>query len=306
MGKQNNDPESYISGCIQNRTMFRVLSLIDEIAESGGSDSAVGSWVRNNKKWFIHDLEWSATRVMYVSNEPSILVVTGPAGRVFVKINDILSEEEIDSSPNGPEKNGDIRDLQAIGGFAYAAGMGRQVYRREKNGTWSRQDTGVLQPPSKTEAFGFNSIHGITEDNIFAVGFGGEIWQRLNGKWKKITSPTNLILNCVVMKDEKTVYSCGQMGILLKGSGQNWKVIDHGITKDQFWSMAVFNDELYLATEFQIYKLINEDELIPIETGIKKSRSFGHLHSNDGVLLSTGTKLVCFTEDGKKWTDITP
>jgi hypothetical protein len=42
-----------------------------------------------------------------------------------------------------------------------------------------------------------------------------------------------------------------------------------------------------------------------VKTGFKKP-SFGSLHANDGILLSVGRKLVCWTDDGKKWHDITP
>lgn len=124
-----------------------------------------------------------------------------------------LSEGPIDPKPTGPSVHGVIRDLRIIGANVYAAGMRRQVYRRERDHQWVHIDRGVVQEPLLTTIAGFNSIDGIGEKELYAAGFGGEIWTRQNDVWKQINSPTNLILNKVLVVD-KTVYICGQRGVL--------------------------------------------------------------------------------------------
>lgn len=89
------------------------------------------------------------------------LFATGPSGEVYIGTLENNREEIIDDSNQGPRGRGPIRDLRLVGGYLYACGMSRQVYRREAPGTWVRRDEGVVLPLGSTSIAGFNSIEGL-------------------------------------------------------------------------------------------------------------------------------------------------
>jgi hypothetical protein len=66
--------------------------------------------------------------------------------------------------------------MRAVGESTYAIGMARQVYRRTRSGIWKPCDDGAKhQPSSSLDIRGFNSIHGLDEKDMIAVGLEGEI-----------------------------------------------------------------------------------------------------------------------------------
>ena len=57
---------------------------------------------------------------------------------------------------------------------------------------------------------GFEAIAGFGEENIYAVGWRGEIWQRKDDGWIQRDSPANVILTGVCCTDDGYVYICGR------------------------------------------------------------------------------------------------
>src|SRR5262249_18618778 len=155
----------------------------------------------------------------------------------------------VDESDEGPTYRGDIRDLRVIGDKLYAAGMSRQVYRRESSGRWTHQDSGTVQPLGTLGPVGFNAIHGRDEADFYAVGFGGEIWRRVDGIWRELDTPTNVILLGVRVTESGKAFACGQKGVILCGDGDAFEPIEQGLTTVTFWDMELFNGSLYLGAE---------------------------------------------------------
>jgi hypothetical protein len=239
---------------------------------------------------------------MWVLKQPDLQVfAAGPDGRVNIGTLQGDRLEQIDPSGNGPGLHGHIRDLRFIGNHMYAAGMGRQVYKREGKDQWVRLDAGVLQTPGTTDVKGFNSIDGLGEDDMFAAGFGGEIWHFNKGKWQQDASPVDVILNKVRVIRKDLAFAGGQMGTLLRRNDDRWEVVDHHSTTNEIWDIEWFNDTLYLATDKKLFRLLPNDTLELVDMKLGKDVTCGALHANDGVLLSVGRKHVCYTEDGKKW-----
>lgn len=297
-------PLSFLSGFVQSREIGRVIAQIDELTDQGSTQCWLMRWTRNDQKWARFVLEWSATRLWMELGHETLLFAVGPEGRVAVGTTSGITEELIDPSAEGPASRGHIRDLRGIGKTLYACGMGRQVYRRDGPGRWARQDQGAVVPPDRAAVTGFNSIDGLSEDDIYAVGYGGEIWRRLDERWQQIESPTNVILHRVRVIKKKLAYAAGQRGVLLRGSGNSWQAIKQETTEDNLWGMEWFKGSLYLSSEDAIYRLNDRDELDVMDTpGID---TCGHLHANDGVMWSFGTKNVAWTEDAVTWNDVTP
>jgi hypothetical protein len=120
----------------------------------------------------------------------------GPDGIILFGTAGGDVEEHVDGEgPDGPGRRGPIRDLKLIAGVPYAVGMSRQVYRRDGAYNWTHQDEGTLAPKGVVTLSGFNALDGPAESCIYAVGFNGEIWRRLNGGWQQLDSPTTLGLH---------------------------------------------------------------------------------------------------------------
>jgi hypothetical protein len=292
-------PLTFLSGFVQDRSTARVIAQLDNLNEQGVAFSWLMKWTRADGKWGRFDLHWNATR-MWVLSEPQLQVFsTGPGGIVSILVVGGSSEETIDNTAEGPGSHGPIRDLRGISGRLYVCGMSRQVYRREGPNRWVRRDAGVLLLPGQTQLAGFNSIDGLAEDDIYAVGFVGEIWRQVQGIWHAIDSPTNVILNRVRVVAPDRAYAAGQKGVLLRGNGDVWTEIKHGATTDDFWGMEYFREKLYVSTDNAIYRLTADDNLEKLT--LKDLPTCGHLHANDGVMWSFGTKHLAYTEDAVTW-----
>jgi hypothetical protein len=302
MAKKSNTPYSFSSGFVQNREVARVITQIDELANEGSVGCQLMKWMGG--RWGAFTLKWTATR-MWVLHTPELQVfATGPDGIVSVSTVKGTVEEIIDGSDEGPALRGHIRDLRGIGNHLYVCGMGRQVYRREGTSNWVRIDQGMRLPVGDTTVAGLNSIDGITEEDIYAVGYLGEIWRFANKVWHKIDSPTNVILHRIRAIRNDLVFVCGQKGVLLRGSGASFGIVPHDATTDNLWGMEWFKEKLYVSSGDMIYVLGPNDDLKPLDLGNLKT--CGHLHANDGVMWSFGTKHLAWTEDAKIWHDVTP
>jgi hypothetical protein len=304
MPPDSQNPLSFLSGFVQSRGIVRAIATIDELTEKGSSRTWLMKWTKSDGRWGRFVVPWSATRMWVINQGGAYVFATGPEGKVAILTPTGSREESIDPTADGPISRGPIRDLHGIGGALYACGMGRQVYRRTGDGLWQRADTGAVLPRGVARVAGFNSIDGTSEDDIFAVGFLGEIWRYEVNSWRQLDSPTNAILYGVKVVGKSEAFACGQNGVLLRGRGDVWEAIDHQSTEDDFWDLEWFRDRLYVASDDAIYRLDQNDVLT--ELAFDEVYTFGDLHANDGVLWSFGTKDLIWTEDGVQWNDATP
>lgn len=226
------------------------------------------------------------------------------AGRLGY-IGVIDGDKVFDETIIGPQSEGFIRDLKIIGQHAYATGMGRQVYRRLGPGNWQRFVSGIADTSNDyLQVTGFNAIDGVSEEDIYAVGFDGEIWRCVRGQWHQITSPTNLILECVKAIKPDLVYAAGQAGILLRGCEDIWEFIDQTQTTQDFWGLEWFSGRLYLSTEEGLFRLNERDELEAVQMNLPEPRTYSQLDASNGALWSFGPKHLSWTVDGQTWNDV--
>jgi len=231
----------------------------------------------------------------------SQIFVAGRLGFIGIIDKNRVIEETIE----GPQSQGFIRDLRVIGHHLYATGMGRQVYRRLGPAEWGSFDHGLVNISTDyLDITGFNAIDGASEEDIYAVGFDGEIWRCVSGEWRQVASPTNLILERVRTLKPDLVYAAGQGGILLRGHDEVWEVIHQTETDEDFWGLEWFRDRLYLSTDSGLFRLNDRDELESVDLGLGGPRTYSQLHANNGALWSFGPKHLSWTEDGGTWNDV--
>lgn len=207
------------------------------------------------------------------------------------------SETSVGGPDVGPDEYGYVRRIRNVNGELYVCGMCRQVYKKSgKN--WHSISNAILAPVDSTE-YNFRDIGGEGSDNLYAVGWQGEIFHYDGKNWNQCGSPTNEDLNSLKFSDDGTVYICGKNGALLYGSGDNWTVVDIEDFDEDLWGIEEFRGSIYVSSRRQIFRL-DGSSLLPIQTGLKPSPDSGILHSNEQELWSFGNYDV-MRFDGDNW-----
>lgn len=290
---------SFGHGSIESASIVRVIA---HVGEGRDAIAALAHWDGQAGKWGLFPMKWIPTRVATLRGPKPCVYALATDGTVGLGHGD-YREEQIDASAQGTRARGPMRDIRVIGDTVYATGMGRQVYRRTAAGPWVRVDEGVVAALGEMAVSGFSSIHGSSQDDLWAVGMMGEIWHRGAQGWSKHDSPTNLILHRVVVVSPGEAYATGQKGLVLRFDGAGWDVAASDASLGNLWGAQWFGGELYVSSEQGIFCLRGAAlDPVPVE-GVK---SFGHLEAADGVLWSFGTGKLAFTADGKAWQQVPP
>lgn len=237
------------------------------------------------------DTEWDSSAVAVARAPEEKVVLVGEDGDVATYVGGDSTREAIVPPPVM------IRNAREIGGLVHACGMKRQVYRRDGEAQWSD----ISAPRAgDTEELGFEAIDGHARDELYAVGWGGEIWQYDGRAWHQRASPTNVTLTAVCCADDGTVYAAGQGGVLVRGRRDAWSVVDweEEVTAD-LWDLCWFRERLYVATMTGLYTL-GADRLVPVDFGDARPSSCYSLSAAEDVLWSVGRDdVVSF--DGHGW-----
>ncbi len=296
-------PESTYTGVVVYKKSHIYLSSVsDELAEQDIDHAAILRW--RDGAWDFATVDMAVCGMCVVDGEGHRLLNLGVEGTVVIFTFPGEQTEHIDLSEEGPSDLVNLRALRKIDGLVYAAGMARLVYRRPREGVWEPIHQDLFVPSGeRVEAVGLNALDGFNGQEIYAAGFNGEIWYYNGAAWKETVSPTNLVLNCVLCASDGYVYVAGMAGIVLRGRGDRWAVIADGSEPGDFWGIAEFNSNIWLASEKGVFRVEGGD-LAQIDMGFEKAISTAYLDSGDGILCSVGNKDVAITEDGGWWTRI--
>ncbi len=294
---------SFVTGVVRYNDLSYVSLISDEASNAKISQSLIYEWDAGT--WRADDESahrWDTVAATLAIKPLEQGVFLSPTGEVYCLGSGDRHDEIITTKESSPKKRGLMRGIKGIGESLYAVGMNRQVYKRDKTGKWSCIDKSARPPKGSKEVFGFEAIDGFDENEIYTVGWQGEIWLYDGEKWAKKDSPTNFILVDAICAGDGNVYACGRIGTLLRGRKDKWEIIEQEDLNDDIWSLAWYEDSLYLATMDAVYRLV-DDSLVPVDMGKDQAQTCFHLSAADGVLWSIGPKdLMAF--DGKKWTRI--
>lgn len=295
---------SFRSVCAYRRDRIFFVAARDKDEEDDRGISFFFMW---DGAWRSEPVPLIATDLCVTENGKPNLLLMGINGAVLRRAGGEFEPEIIDESEAGPQNIGDLREIRTIKGKAYVVGMGRTAYRCDGPQRWTQLDQG-LREEEDGEDVGLNSIDGVSEQEIHAVGWGGEIWSFNGKRWSQLDSPTNLALYRVRYGMDGVIYACGQEGSLIHSDRDGWRSVEHGETEDDFWGMAWFKGRLYLSTLKGLYSYSN-GRLTPVR--IRSERrivttegdSYCRLDSNNEVLWSLGKKMAMFSFDGLNWTE---
>ena len=206
--------------------------------------------INDNQTW---------TTVNAVQNRlTSEILVLGGEGEVYTgSFGEIKEETVIDIEPE-EGKAGLLRNATPLGKGFLIVGMGGQVYLRKEDKTILPFDKGIPDTPD------FESAAAFSENDIYAVGWKGAMWHHNGTQWSELPSPTDYILTDVLCAPTGQVYICGQAGTLLVGKDRAWTEIQHDYHNDYFWSLAWFQDTLYVVNNFLLLRY-DGHTLVPVE-----------------------------------------
>jgi hypothetical protein len=299
------DAHTFTGVCVHRRDHVYVPAVADELVEENEDHALVFRWFGG--QWAHRPLSFAVGSVCQVDNPLPLVINMGIDGQIDLFTNPGgpgQAAESIDTTVEGPSDLLHLKCIRPIGARVYVAGLARRVYRREGVGLWTAIDAGVFVPRAqRTRGVGFNAIDGFSEDTIYAVGYGGEVWRYDGQVWHQQDSPTNVALTCVRCIDPKTVYAAGLAGVVLRTVDGSWESLEHDATEDDFWGMTVFQGRVYLAAYAGLF-VIDGNDVVPVDMNLPLTLSTAYLDANDGVMWSVGQKDLAYTEDGATWTGV--
>jgi hypothetical protein len=244
----------------------------------------------------IDDVKWNCVAVCAPTFPNSQMLALGEYGQVYAFGSDDQMEERI----TGEEL--EFRDIRVVDGKAYACAMDRKVFRRDAPDQWVPIHGKMDQASAPDTVFGFESIHGTSERDLYAVGWHGEIWHCSGKTWKQETSPTTILLNRVYCAPDGYSYACGLVGTLLRGREGQWAIIAEDSTKSDLWDLAWFDGKLWVSSMDALYTL-EGDQLEPVEFDDDVPGTCYSLDAREGILWSVGSNDI-FQFDGDVWSRI--
>ncbi|WP_256583198.1 MULTISPECIES: hypothetical protein [Pseudomonas] len=290
---------SITTGTVRYSDLCYLLTTNDQVIADGYASSLILDL--DMEQWAAGSVDWLACSGTVCHFPEERFIVLGTNGSINVSGGGEVKEEPpIQAAGIDPKKRGPLREIRGITkGRAYAVGTCRQAYVRDGEGLWRCIDQSAQGGDTPITDSCFESIDGFSEQEIYTVGWEGEIWQYNGTDFTQRTSPTNLALYKVRCAPDGYVYACGQLGTLLRGRGDRWEIIEHETTKEDFWGMEVFNDHVYISSTHFVYRLEGET-LSVIDFGDDFPETCYHLSAADGIMWSIGAKDV-MEFDGSKW-----
>lgn len=158
-------------------------------------------------------------------------------------------------------------------GTVFATGEG--VILRLKDNHWIYD--------SKGHGVYIDSIRGLSDNDIYAVGRAGLILHFDGHSWNRCDAVTNVHLNAVCPVGHDRVYIAGAAGTILIGSCNKWKILS--FEDIDFVDVVNYKDNIYLAALGKgLFRLDRDEQLVSVREDIKAVR----LVSRGGYLCVAG------------------
>ena len=290
MADKMSNSREFIRGAARASDLVYILTKSKALQEQDVSHTSAigiykGNWVDGA------NTDWDSTAIAHAKLPSVRLVFIGEDGDVCTYVGGKSTTEIIDPAPII------IRNAKTVDGYVFACGMRRQVYKRVDEGKWVDISASFSNPGDKA---GFEAIDGYSGNELYAVGWSGEIWQYDGSKWADRASPTNVILSSVCCAPNGVVYVAGQNGILIKGRHDSWEIVEWDDDADvDIWDLCWFNDNLYVASINYLFTL-QGNELVDVDFGEVELSSCYSLTEAEGVMWSIGNEDV-LSFDGTTW-----
>ena len=250
------DTSTFISGCSPLYKFIFFAKELEELVEKGTPNSSFFRFYEDDAtdqfRKYDESVGWPAVAMVTIKPKGFIreVVAIGPNGDYW-ELEPASTQETVGKIT---DFYGNLRTLSVIDETIFACGMGRVVLQREGKGKW--KPIGPKPTQDDADVIGFEDIDGYSRTEIYAVGWGGEIWWFDNGIWRRMDSPTSVNLTALCCAADESVYIVGHDGIMLRGRYDSWSVIDTD-RKENLRDVAYYNGTIYVTTDFRILKLVD-------------------------------------------------
>lgn len=245
----------------------------------------------------------SATRYRYPDRDREIMVALSSEGFVGFFGKEEGFFEKIPQAglfAKDALKRGYLSGIQQIGEHLYACGDGLQVYKRLGRDQWIDISAGIPSSPNG-ELILLKDLNGPNEHSLYLIGWDGFGYWRGADNWINLSFPSSSRLNEIHIDDEKTIWICGNRGVLLRGNYRDGfsNVTPEG-TSDDFLSISRFGDLIYLATSSGLRAFDGQRIFAPTTDLVPEIKDGQMVDAVDGVLWAVGYRdIVRF--DGQRW-----
>jgi hypothetical protein len=299
---------AFVGGAIESRNRIAFACQPMDAVKNKQELSRLVFW--ESGKWIDGgQFTWTPVGVTAAPSADTIMV--GRNGEVAIWRGGKPSEERIAVAGRSV---GPLRGVRYVEKEAFAYGMGREIYRRTNQG-WVQFEDGLQKPAvpagaslreriraKATNQGGITSVDGQAANDLYAVGFRGEIYHSTGSAWAALHSPTDVILRDLAVATNGDVFVCGQMGIVLRLRGTSCEIVKYdGPGNLDFFSIACFGEKVFLADGHSLHvldggilSLVN----FGMTDGVPPSSS---LDERDGTILSVAGLEVYASSDGVAW-----
>lgn len=292
---------TFLSGCSAMPGFFYFAKEADDLVEDDTPNSTFFRY---------RDVDAAAPYRKFVkaAGWPAISMALAPrgTGRVVIAVSPYGDFWELESVSvqevvgKIARFKGNLRRLAAVEGEFFACGMNRVALRRVDTGNWKSFGPGALK--DDPNVVGFEDIAGYSPTELYAVGWGGEIWWFDGKKWRRVDSPTSAILTSMTCAPDGKVYVVGHDGVMLRGRHDQWELVPTG-RAENLKDVAHHNGQIHVCTDFVLFRLGKtglEEETEFADAGDRPATCL-HLLETAGELVSLGTKDVFLKREGA-WT----
>ena len=242
---------TFLSGCAPFHDLIFFAKSLDELEEADQPNSTF-LYIDGTSSYRYSEstVSWPVISLVTIKPEGAqrTLFALGPNGELWEG-----------TAPDGKHVIGEIglsggawRSLALVGDELFACGMARLAAVRTGPLMWRD----ISAPPAIDDKLivGFESIDGFSANDLYAVGWQGEIWHRKSKRWRQIDSPVSSNLNAICCSEDGIAYAVGDGGVMLRGRDDVWSEIVTGIT-DNLQDVRDFGGKVYVVTDFAILEL---------------------------------------------------
>ncbi len=288
---------SFITGAVGNGRSIAVLAQVDDANGNPLDAWRLGVW-RDGSWRAEHSLDSQPVALCALQQGSNSWAVLASEGEVTL-IEEAISAPRLRVEHVVEQVQYPFTMIRPFANGLAVTGMARQVHWSDGVRGW--RPLGQNMPQARPdELIGFEALAEASGE-LYACGWSGEIWRLNNNFWSQVASPTNIILTGAAATGAQEIVICGRLGTLLRGMQDNWSIVDHDHTNEDFWSVASFRGHTYVASLRGIYQL-TQDELTPVDDA-SQAASYYHLSANDEIMISVGADCVLVLDEDN-WVQI--
>lgn len=290
---------TFLSGAAGSADFFFFAKERDDLARDDTSNASFFRYKAADSeaafRKYDENVHWPAISMATVkpSGAQRLVVAIGPNGD-FWELNPSTTDERTGKIPGATN----LRRLSTIDDGIYACGMNRVVLKRDGAARWTSLGPG---PDAADPAVvGFEDIGGFSDAEMYAVGWGGEIWWCDHGRWRRVDSPTNANLSALTCAFDGMVYVVGHDGVMLRGRRDLWQRVDT-TRRENLRGVASLDGQIYVVSDSAVFRL-GDGSLVPDpDFGGDAPATCLHLLEAPDGLISLGQKDVFVKRADSAW-----